>query len=165
MDGVSISTVHGDGVEGGFFLLLAGELSRLKEHSRLLSLPWRSIAKYKAHPPTPPFSSSTYLTEKLCVCRPGDRFTELCECLFSSCWVWSGAGAQVFLLMDSNQNPRRLLNSFHLTFCSSGARQTDWSFALPYDAAACRTLFQKVTLLTPKSPPTSTRRTQLAPPR
>ena len=32
-----------------FFLLLAGELSRLKEHSRLLSLPWRSIAKYKAH--------------------------------------------------------------------------------------------------------------------
>ena len=82
----------------------------------------------------------------------GDRFTELCESLFSSCWVWSGAEAQVVLLMDSNQNPRRLLNSFHLTFCS-GARQTDWSFTLPYDVAAGRTVFQKVTLLNVHPPP------------
>lgn len=59
----------------------------------------------------------------------GDRFTELCESLFPSCWVWSGAEAQVFLLMDSNQNPRRLLNSFHLTFCS-GARQIEVSLSL-----------------------------------
>ena len=37
------------------------------------------VGPQNTRPTTSPFSSSTYLTEKLCVCRPGDRFTELCE--------------------------------------------------------------------------------------
>ena len=134
------------------FVLLAGELSHLKEHSRLLSLPWRSSAKYKAH--HLPLSSSTYLTEsRLCVCRGTDLQSSVRVC--SSCWVRSGAGAQVLLLLASSQNRRRLLNSFHLICCSSGPRQTDWSSALPREVAAGRTLFQRRRSSLQKSAPST----------
>ena len=92
-------------------------------------------------PPPPPLVLYLPYCEPS-VCRPRGRFTELCASLL----ILLGSvrcRSQVLLLLASNQNRRRLLNSFHLICCSSGPRQTDWSSALPREVAAGRTLFQR----------------------